>query len=242
MERSGRITALLAELQGGDRDAVDALAELLYDELRKIAARYLGREREGHTLQPTALVHEAYMRLVNQRDVTWQNRAHFLGVAAQVMRRILVDHARAHHRDKRGGRTARVTLDDERVGAAERDVDLVALDDALGGLGTGRSAYLRYPVEGGDALPVEGLSADEQPIRWSADGRALFVFRPGELPARVHRVDVETGKRELWRELMPPDPAGVDGVAWLKMTPDASLYAYGYIRVLNDLYLVEGLP
>jgi len=157
MEPSGRITALLAELQSGDGDAVGALAELLYGELRKIAAGYLRHEREGHTLQPTALVHEAYMRLVDQRDVTWQNRAHFLGVAAQVMRRILVDHARAHRRDKRGGGAARVTLDDERVGAVEREVDLVALDDALVGLADvdpelARVVELRY---------FGGLTVDE---------------------------------------------------------------------------------
>ena len=131
MEESGRITALLDEMRAQRAGAVDALAELLYGELRKIAAGYLAREREGHTLQPTALVNEAYMRLVDQRDVTWQNRAHFLGIAARVMRRILVDHARSRRRDKRGGGAARVTLDDERVGAAEMDVDLVALDDAL---------------------------------------------------------------------------------------------------------------
>jgi RNA polymerase sigma factor (TIGR02999 family) len=149
MEPSGRITALLAELQGGNGDAVDALAVLLYDELRRIASTYLSREREGHTLQPTALVNEAYLKLVDQRDVTWQNRAHFLGVAAQVMRRSLVDHARKRLRDKRGGRAARVTFDDERVGADERAVDLVALDDALVGLAAtdaelARVVELRY--------------------------------------------------------------------------------------------------
>jgi RNA polymerase sigma-70 factor (ECF subfamily) len=157
MEPSGRITALLAELQAGDRDAVDALAGLLYDELRKIAAAYLGRERGEHTLQPTALVNEAYLRLVDQRDVTWQNRAHFLGVAARAMRRVLVDHARARRRDKRGGGAARVTLDDDRVGAAARDLDLVALDDALGELAAvdaelARVVELRY---------FGGLTVDE---------------------------------------------------------------------------------
>jgi len=157
MEPSGRITALLAEMKGGNGDAVDTLADLLYGELRKIAAAYLRREREGHTLQPTALVNEAYVRLVDQHDVTWQNRAHFLGVAAQVMRRILVDHARAHRREKRGGGAARVTLDDERVGAVERDLDLVALDDALVGLAAtdaelARVVELRY---------FGGLTVDE---------------------------------------------------------------------------------
>jgi RNA polymerase sigma factor (TIGR02999 family) len=134
VEPSARITALLAELQAGDGEAVGALSELLYDELRRIAAGYLRREREGHTLQPTALVNEAFLRLVDQRDVRWQNRAHFLGIAAQVMRRVLVDHARARQRDKRGGGATRVTRADDRVGAAARATDLVARDDALAGL------------------------------------------------------------------------------------------------------------
>ena len=131
MEPTGQITALLAELRGGNVEAVNALSGLLYGELRRIAAGYVRHEREGHTLQPTALVHEAYMRLLNQQEVSWQNRAHFLGVAASTMRRILVDHARARMRGKRGGLATRVTLDDERVGAAGRDVDLLDLDGVL---------------------------------------------------------------------------------------------------------------
>jgi len=101
--------------------------------LRRIAAGYLRRERDGHTLQPTALVNEAYMRLVDQRDVTWQNRAHFLGIAAQVMRRILVDHARARLTAKRGGGVAPITLAGAAHGGAQEtdDVDLLALHDAL---------------------------------------------------------------------------------------------------------------
>ena len=109
------------------------------------------------------------------------------------------------------------------------------------GLDRARGAYVRYPVEGGEALRVEGFSAGERPVEWSADGRSVFAFRLGELPARVYRVDIETGQRELWRELTPPDPAGVDGIGWLKVTPDGAAYVYGYIRVLSDLYLVEGL-
>jgi RNA polymerase sigma factor (TIGR02999 family) len=111
-------------------DNADALSPALYGELRRLAAGYLRRERTGHTLQPTALVHEAYMRLAEQRQLAWQNRAQVLGVAAQLMRRILVDHARARARVKRAGLLTRVTFDGLEVGA-ERDVDLVALDDAL---------------------------------------------------------------------------------------------------------------
>jgi RNA polymerase sigma-70 factor (ECF subfamily) len=122
---------------------------LVYAELRRTAARYLRRERSGHTLQPTALVHEAYVRLIDQRDVQWQNRAHFLGFAAQVMRHILVDHARAHSAGKRGGGAARVTLSEALVVPEERDVDLVALDDALTALAAlnaqqARAVELRY--------------------------------------------------------------------------------------------------
>jgi RNA polymerase sigma factor (TIGR02999 family) len=132
MEPSSRsITELLAEAQTGKRESLDRLLELLYAELRRIAAGYLRGERQNHTLQPTALVHEAYIRLIDQRDVTWQNRAHFLGVAAQVMRRLLVDHARKHVADKRGGLLARVTLDDAIEASSGRSPDLVALDTAL---------------------------------------------------------------------------------------------------------------
>jgi RNA polymerase sigma factor (TIGR02999 family) len=131
MDDTHAITALLAALQEGKREAVDALTPLLHNELRRIAARHLRRERQGHTLEPTALIHEAYMRLVQQEEVTWQNRAHFLAVAAQVMRRILTDHARSRARVKRGGLAARVTLDEAKVSGQERDMNLVALDDAL---------------------------------------------------------------------------------------------------------------
>ncbi len=104
---------------------------LVYAELRSLARRYLRRERSDHTLQATALVHEAYLRLVDQRGVTWQNRAHFFGVAAQAMRRILVDHARRHHAAKRGGPAFKISLDDVVVAAQERSDDVLALDDAL---------------------------------------------------------------------------------------------------------------
>ncbi|MGI8567263.1 MAG: sigma-70 family RNA polymerase sigma factor [Pyrinomonadaceae bacterium] len=110
---------------------VDALLPLIYDELRNLAANYLRRERRDHTLQPTALVHEAYLRLVDQRSVNWQNRAHFFGVAAQLMRRILVDHARAHNAEKRGHDFQKLSLDENIDKADERSAELIALDDAL---------------------------------------------------------------------------------------------------------------
>lgn len=131
MDQSENVTELLKAYRGGEPEALERLVALVYDELRRQAARYLRRERVNHTLQPTALVHEAYVRLADQRDVQWQNRAHFLGIAAQIMRRVLVDHARARGRDKRGGGQTLVLFDDALEIASARDLDLVALDDAL---------------------------------------------------------------------------------------------------------------
>jgi RNA polymerase sigma-70 factor (ECF subfamily) len=123
---------MLIQLTDGDRAVLDGLLPLIYDELRSLASKYLRRERPGHTLQPTALVHEAYMRLVDQTQVRWQNRAHFFGVAAQMMRRILVDHARGHSAEKRGGEFHKLSLDENiEVPGGDRDINLVALDDAL---------------------------------------------------------------------------------------------------------------
>jgi RNA polymerase sigma factor (TIGR02999 family) len=112
------------------------MAPLIYDELRRLARSYLRRERPGHTLQSTALVHEAYLRMVDQQNVSWQNRSHFYGVAAQMIRRILVDHARAKHTHKRGDGVVPVALDEARGAQANRDLDLAALDDALAALAT----------------------------------------------------------------------------------------------------------
>jgi RNA polymerase sigma-70 factor, ECF subfamily len=128
---SSNVTRLLGKLQSGNEDAVAELVPLLYGELRRMAASYLSRERRNHTLQPTAVVHEAYLRLVDQKAVQWQNRQHFFGVAAQVMRRILVDYARGHKADKRGGAVAKVSLEQAIVFSRERSADLLALDEGL---------------------------------------------------------------------------------------------------------------
>ncbi len=126
------VTRLLVEWQEGDQQALESLIPLVYQELRAIAGRYLSRESPGHTLQSTALVHEAYFKLIGQRQMRWQNRAHFFGIAARMMRRILIDHARHHSRDKRGGAAPKLSLDEAVVApAAETDVDLLALDEAL---------------------------------------------------------------------------------------------------------------
>jgi RNA polymerase sigma-70 factor (ECF subfamily) len=126
-----QVTELLQAWRQGDEAALDRLLPVVHRELRRLARRYMFRERSGHTLQATALVNEAYLRLVNARQVDWKNRAHFFALSAQVMRRILVDSARAHNDQKRGGGNPRVTLDEDFMGAQEKCHDLVALDDAL---------------------------------------------------------------------------------------------------------------
>jgi RNA polymerase sigma factor (TIGR02999 family) len=131
-EKSQAISRILQEWSEGRKEASEELMPLVYDELRRQASRYLRRERPGHTLQTTALIHEAYLRLVDQRGVSWQNRAHFFGIAAQAMKRILVDYAKARHRDKRGGAAENLPLDEARfVVTGEKGVDLIALDEAL---------------------------------------------------------------------------------------------------------------
>jgi RNA polymerase sigma factor (TIGR02999 family) len=124
------VTALLKDWSGGDRQALERLMPLVYGELRKLAASYLRAERPDHTLQPTALVHEAYLRLVDQRSVSWANRAHFFGIAAQLMRRILVDHARKRHAAKRAA-LYRVTATPAASPSGDRDPELLSLDAAL---------------------------------------------------------------------------------------------------------------
>jgi RNA polymerase sigma factor (TIGR02999 family) len=152
------VTQLLVNWSNGDKSALDHLAPLVYDELRRVANGYLRRERKDHTLQGTALVNEAYMRLVDQRNVHWQNRAHFFAVAAQMIRRILVDHARGHKASKRGAGAAKLALDEALgVPGGRNDVNLVHLDDALKDLETfdsrqARVIELRYFV---------GLSVEE---------------------------------------------------------------------------------
>jgi len=115
----------------GDSEAAAKLMPLLYDELHRLAVYYMRSERVGHTLQPTALVNEAYLRLVDQRESNWQNRAHFIAAAAQAMRRVLIDHARSKQRVKRGGMQVKVPLEDVAIAAEEQVQDLIALDAAL---------------------------------------------------------------------------------------------------------------
>ena len=176
------VTQLLVSWGSGDRAALDELMPVVYDELRRLAESYLRRERSDHTLQPTALVHEAYLRLVDQRSVDWQNRAQFFGLAAQMMRRILVNHAEARRAGKRGGAAEKVSLDEAVSFFEERELDLAALDEALGALSAldpqqGRIVELRFfgglTVE--EAGQVLGLSPATVKREW--DSAKLWLRR-----------------------------------------------------------------
>ena len=156
-ESAPELTALLVNWSNGDQRALDELMPLVYGELRRLAGAHLRRERSDHTLQSTALVHEAFLRLVNQRDVHWRNRAHFYGIAAQMIRRILVDHARAQQAGKRGSGAVKIELDEAMAVSRQRELDLVGLDDALQRLSAlderqGRIVELRF---------FAGLSVEE---------------------------------------------------------------------------------
>ena len=126
-----QITQMLVRWRAGDQRALDELMPLVYDELHRLAAHYLRGERRGHTLQTSALVNEAYLRLAGHEEIQWQNRAHFFAIAAQAMRRILVDHSRRRGNQKRGGDVPKVALDEALIVSADRAAEVVALDDAL---------------------------------------------------------------------------------------------------------------
>lgn len=149
MSAPANVTQLLAAWCHGDQTAFNQLVPLVHDELRRVARHYMRGERVNHTLQPTALVNEAYLRLIDYRHVEWRNRAHFIAIASQAMRHLLVDHARTKRREKRGGGRIFVTLDEAATQAAERSAEVVALDEALARLFTiderkSRVVELRY--------------------------------------------------------------------------------------------------
>jgi len=160
MSDARTVTLLLRDLAGGDQGALDRLVPLVYEELRRIAEGQLRRERPGHTLQPTALVHEVYVRMVGQEQPGYQDRAHFLAIAAHAMRRILIDHARERNAAKRGGGGQKLAIDEERDGSAERPSILIALDDALATL-TAKDALLARLVE---MRYFGGLTAEESSV------------------------------------------------------------------------------
>ena len=171
---STRVTGLLLRWREGDEKARERLMALVYDDLRRKAAAYLRRERGGHTLQPTALVHEAYLRLLAQDRVAWQNRAHFLAIAASMMRRVLVDHGRRQKAKKRGGPAARVTLEDGLAPSMPRELDLLALDealDALAALDEQKARIVELRAFGGleveEAAAVLGISPATVKRHWA---------------------------------------------------------------------------
>lgn len=180
------ITELLHAWQNGDKDALNRLTPLIYDELHKIASRALRRERGDHTLQTTAVVHEAFLRLVNQTHVKWQNRDHFFAIASEIMRRILMDYARKHHAGKRGGAVIKISLDAEDIDApAEmRAASLVALDDALQSLASTNTRL---------ALVVELRFFGGLTIKETAETLGVH-------PATIER-DWELARTWLYREL-----------------------------------------
>jgi RNA polymerase sigma factor (TIGR02999 family) len=162
------ITLLLQDFAGGDKRALDRLVPLVYPELRKLAPAHLGNERAGHTLQATALVHEAYVRLIKQGQPDYRSRAHFMAVAAQVMRQILIDHARTRDAWKRGGGAAKIPLDQGLDGATERPSMMVAIDDALSELSQndpvkGRLIEMRFfgGMTAEDSAEVMNMSVTE---------------------------------------------------------------------------------
>lgn len=195
---SAEVTVLLSELAKGKQEAAAKLMPLVYGELRRMADRYMRRERDGHTLQTTALVHEAYLKLVEQRSVDWQSRAHFFGIAAQLMRRVLIDHARGHLREKRGGGQQIVPLDEALVFSPQNSGALIELDSALEKLGA-RDARQAKIVElrffGGltveEAAEVLGVSPKTVKRDWSVAKAWLH----GELKAAYGANEGEMGSR-----------------------------------------------
>jgi RNA polymerase sigma factor (TIGR02999 family) len=182
MGEDNEVTLLLSALTRGDDGAASKLIPVVYDELRRLAASYMRRERPDHTLQATALVHEAFLKLVEQRSVNWQSRAHFFGVAAQLMRRILIDHARGHLRQKRGGEHKKVSLDEAFIFSEQQSAELLAVDESLTRLSKldqrqGRVVELRFfgglSVE--EAAEVLGISPKTVKRDWSIAKAWLYA-------------------------------------------------------------------
>lgn len=189
---SDNLTGLLIEWRQGDKAALDKLTPLVYDELRRIAHRYVQRERNGHTLQTTALVNEAFVRLAGSENVAWQNRAHFFAVTAQVMRHILIDHARRRRYAKRGGEAQQVSLADADAMTPQRASDLVALDEALEELSRldprkARVVELRY--FGGLSLEETAQALEVSPMTVRRDWRVAkaWLYRRMKAEAEERR-------------------------------------------------------
>jgi RNA polymerase sigma-70 factor (ECF subfamily) len=184
------VTQLLINWRNGDKAALDQLLPLVYEELRRLARGFMGKERNNHTLQTSALINEAYLKLVDQDETNWQSRAHFFAVAAQIMRHILVDHARSYGYEKRGAGAQRVGLDDAKVFSEERAGELVALDEALTDLATvdpRKSRLVELRFFGGlnieETAEVMELSPTTVQREWRAAKAWLQRFIKGENPA-----------------------------------------------------------
>ncbi len=184
------VTQLLIDWRDGDSEALETLMPLVYDELRRQAERAMRRERHDHTLQPTALVHETYLQLVDQNRVRWQNRAQFFGVAAGLMRRIMLKHARSHNTEKRGGRVRRVPIDlatkTDLVAADQSAAELIALDEALERLATfdpRQSKILELRHFGGLTIEEAAVCLDVSPATVKREARSAQAWLKRELTA-----------------------------------------------------------
>jgi RNA polymerase sigma factor (TIGR02999 family) len=178
------VTQLLINWSNGDEAALDDLIPLVHSELRRLARHYMGRENPGHTLQTSALINEAYIRLVDQQNVPWQNRAHFFAVSAQVMRHILIDHARSHCYAKRGGGARRVPLDEAVAINDQRAAELVALDDALNNLATldpRKSQIIELRFFGGLSIEETAEAMKISPITVTREWRSAKAWLRREM-------------------------------------------------------------
>jgi RNA polymerase sigma factor (TIGR02999 family) len=180
--RSHEVTAILREWSGGDREAAERLFPMVYDELKRQALRFISRERKDHTLQPTALVHEAYLRLVDQTVLKAENRTHFFSIAARLMRQILVDHARQKNAEKRGGSAERLSLEDVDVAPEESAADILSLHEALARLETldqrkARVVEMRFFGGMNEAEIAEVLGVNEKTVRRDWQFAKLWLFR-----------------------------------------------------------------
>ncbi len=186
-DSSKDVTQLLLDWRDGDPEALASLLPLVYDELRRQAGRYMRRERQDHTLQPTALVHEAYLQLVDQNRVRWQSRAQFFGVAAELMRRIVLKHARSHNTEKRGGQAKRVPLQDN-LAVEKSAAELVALDEALERLAAfdpRQSKILELRHFGGLTIDEVAVFLDVSPATIKREARLAQAWLKRELTVRT---------------------------------------------------------
>lgn len=184
MTALSEVTQLLVNWSKGDKAALDELIPLVQTELRRLARRYMGRENPGHTLQTSALINEAYIRLVDQHNVHWQNRAHFYAVAAQVMRHILIDHARSHSYAKRGGGARKVPLDEAVAINDQRAEELIALDDALNALAAidaRKSRIIELRFFGGLSIEETAEAMSISPITVTREWRSAKAWLRREM-------------------------------------------------------------